>query len=133
MREKYNVLTFCSYGSSKGVIFTPSANRIIHLLKVPYVPPGGPVERGYTTPEHNQFTVIFLYSHNAQGIKPYRTPVNIIEKCMLFIRILINLLINSTKGLFFTLFFIPSFCYLSNRFMSALYCLLISNSSIKEA
>ena len=50
LREKRNVLTFCSYGSSKGVIFTPSDNRIIHLLKVPYVPPGGPVERVYTSP-----------------------------------------------------------------------------------
>ena len=34
---------------------------------MPYVPPGGPVERGYTTPEHNQFTVIFLYSHKYTG------------------------------------------------------------------
>ena len=32
---------------------------------MPYVPPGGPVERGYTTPKHTQFTVIFLYSHSS--------------------------------------------------------------------
>ena len=34
---------------------------------MPYVPPGGPVERGYTAPEHTQFTVIFLYSHKYTG------------------------------------------------------------------
>ena len=121
MREKYNVLTFCSYGSSKGVIFTPSANRIIHLLKVPYVPPGGPVERGYTTPEHIQFTVIFLYSHNAQGIKPYRTPVNIIEKCMLLYKILINLLL---RRLILFYFYTLLLCYAFFCFYSGLVLFL---------
>ena len=50
LREKYNAFSFCSYGSSIDLFLDPSANRIIHLLKVPYVPPGGPVERGYTPP-----------------------------------------------------------------------------------